>query len=201
MKSKITIILLFLFVMSFTGCSKYEKDNSKNANLYGTYSQTTEATNTAYNSSTSYILSDDNTYKFTATETINGKNTKDYSKDGQIISVEHISDDVTQITLDKEVLFKYKNMIGELYKVSIPDSKTFELKSSDMNFWFDDEGQYHLCSKLSECDCVNSCPQYKRNKDIIYFQSLDEAHKNIYTIAFYIVDDGLFAPKLYKTSE
>lgn len=199
MKNKFLTILAFMLIVLLAGCNKYEEDRSKNTNLYGTYSYTINAANTEYYTNEQYVLSKDNTYKFTATENINGKNTKDYSKEGHITSIEQISEDTSELTLDKtDILYKYKNMLGDLYKAQIPDGKTFELKTNSSPFWFDKDGQYHICSKLSECDCTISCPQYTRKGNIIYFQSDDQ---NTYSIGFYVLDEGLFAPKLHKMSE
>ncbi len=210
MKNKMVVFLVLLIIVITTGCSRYEKDCSTETDLYGSYSKTTEATNVSYSNSTNYTLYESNEYNYSRKEVIKETVIQDINKNGKILSIEEISDDIIKIILDQKVLelgseetynesiYKYKNMLGNLYEITIPGGKTFSLKSDDLAFWFDEEGQYHLCLDVSECDCKVSCPQYVRKGDIIYFQSMDEEHKNTYTIGAFIVDNGLFFPELYK---
>lgn len=224
MKNKFSVMIAFLAIitMSLTGCSKYEKDESYTTDLYGSYSkdieafvsdevnQITEETKYSYYLFEKYEFNTDDTYKYTVKEIIYNDTTKDNSANGKILSVEEISNDITQITLDQEikelstgetsnqVIYQYKNVLGTLYKTEVPKGKTFELHLNDY-IWFDKKGQYHLCGGSGNCDCSESCPKYIRKNNIVYFQSMDEAHRDCYTIKAYIVNDGLFFPELYKT--
>lgn len=232
MKNKFSIIIVFLAIitMSLTGCSKYEKDESYTTDLYGTYSKNIEAfisdnvndidkeTKYSYYLCEKYKLNTDDTYQYTVKETIYDDTTKDNSDDGKIISIEEISDDITQITLDKEItnwstgetsnqtIYKYMNILGGFYEVEVPKGKTFSLflknQGSTLNEGnvFDEKGCYHYCTNYNNCTCdKDGFIHYKRKDNIIYFQSMDEEHKDCYSVGIYIVDDGLFFPELYKT--
>ena len=61
-KLSVTIILLTIMIMSLTGCSKYEKDNSYTTDLYGSYSEYVEASNASYSRNENYTFNSDNTY-------------------------------------------------------------------------------------------------------------------------------------------
>lgn len=210
MKSKAIVLLLIsiCIMLILTSCSRYEKDSSYDTDLCGDYSENIEATNTSYFLNESYIFNTDNTYLYIYKEIIDGIVTNDINKSGKILSVEEISDDISKITLDQEVvkwstqesssntLYKYKNMIGEFLKIEVPDGKTFELHLNKV--WYDEDGQYHTCADINKCNCKETCPQYIRKNDMIYFQSMDEEHKNCYTISAYIMEDGLFFPELKK---
>ena len=87
-------------------------------------------------------------------------------------------------------------MLGDFYKIEVPSGKTFKLQLNDYA-WYDEKGQYHMLCDGNKCEC----PKYIRKDNIIYFQSMDEKHKDCYTIRLYIVDDGLFTPELYKVEE
>lgn len=201
----LTFLLLSIFVI--TGCSKYEKDNSYDVDLYGSYTKNIVATNTSYTLNELYTFNKDDTYEYKINEVIDGKTTKNMDKSGKLLSIKKMSD-MMEITLDQEVIefstqensneiiYKYKNMIGTFEEVQIPDGKTFELHLQ--NVWFDEDGQYHTCTDTDICECNATLPQYIRKDNIIYFQSMDEAHKNTYSICYYIVDKGLFYPELYK---
>lgn len=212
MKNKCKIIIIFLAIMTLTGCSKYEKDTSYTTDLYGTWIHnldTVDETGLIYQLNETYKLNKDDTYNYTVYEIIGDEVTKDKSVEGQILSIEEISDDITKITLDQkytswstgetynETVYKYKNILGDFCETEVPKGKTFELHLD--NVWFDKNGQYHICTDGDNCDCKEYCPQYIRKNNIIYFQSMDEEHKDYYSIGIYIVDDGLFFPELYKT--
>lgn len=213
MKNRFVILLFFILITILTACSKYEKDVSTNANLYGSYSKTIEATNVSYSDNTNYTFFENNEYNYSRKEVIEETVTQDVNKNGKILSIEEISDDIIKIILDQKVvelesdeaynksIYKYKNILGSFYECTIPDGKTFDLKSTDLAFWFDKQGQYHLCVDTSECDCKINCPQYVRKNDIVYFQSMSEEYKNTYAIGAYVVDRGLFFPELYKTTD
>lgn len=219
-KFSVTIILLAIMIISLTGCTKYEKDESYSVDLYGTYSKNIEAfisnnvndidetARYSYYLCEKYEFNNDSTYQYNVKEVIYDNTTKDNSDNGKILSIEEINSDITQITLDREVtswstnetsndiIYKYKNMLGSFYEIEIPKGKTFELHLNEY-VWFDEEGQYHLCNG-DNCECDTSSPKYIRKDNIIYFQSMDEEHNNSYTIGMYIVKDGIFIPELYK---
>ncbi len=219
-KFNVLMILLAIIIISLTGCSKYEKDESYTTDIYGSYkknieafvsddaNQITEDTKYSYYLSEKYELNADDTYLYTVKEIIYNDTTKDNFDDGKILSIEEISSDITQIIIDREItewatgetsndiIYKYKNMLGDFYETEVPKGKTFELHLNDYA-WFDEEGQYHLCNG-DNCECDTSSPKYIRKDNIIYFQSMDEEHKNCYTIGMYIVNNGIFFPELYK---
>lgn len=212
MKNKFSIItLLAIITISLTGCSKYEKDESYDTDLYGSYSDYWEASNISYSQNESYTFNTDNTYNYIYKEITDGNINNDIDKDGKILSIEEISNDITQITLDQKIIswstgetsnetvYKYKNILGQFFKIEVPKGKTFKLQLSEYA-WFDEEGQYHLCNG-DNSQCSSLCPKYIRKDNIIYFQSMDAEHSNCYTIRYYIVEDGLFAPNLYKVEE
>lgn len=221
MKNKFSIItLLAIITISLTGCSKYEKDESYNTDLYGSYSDYWEASNISYSQNESYTFNTDNTYNYIYKEITDGNINNDIDKDGKILSIEEISNDITQITLDQKIIswstgetsnetvYKYENMIGNFYEIEVPKGKTFNLlyknEYSTLNEGnvFNEDGFYHYCINYDNCDCdKNNFGKYVRKDNIIYFQSMDDEHSNCYTIRYYIVEDGLFAPNLYKVEE
>ncbi len=219
MKNKFSVIitLLAFMIISLTGCSKYEKDESYSTDLYGSYLGSIEAPSISYSQNTKYTFITDNTYNYTYKVVSNDVTTNDIDTVGNILLIEEISDDLTQITLDREItewftgetfndiLYKYKNMLGGFYETEIPKGKTFNLflknEHSTLNEGnvFDEEGFHHYCINYDDCTCnKNNFIQYIRKDNIIYFQSMDEEHKNYYTIGMYIVENGMFIPELYK---
>lgn len=179
-----------------------------------------EDTNYSYYLNEKYKLNTDNTFQYNIKEIIENNITKDSSVNGKILSTEKISNDITQIVLDQEItdsstgetsnktVYKYENMIGSFYEIEVPKSKTFNLflknEYSTLNEGnvFNEDGFYHYCINYDNCDCdKNNFGKYVRKDNIIYFQSMDEEHKDCYTIGYYIVEGGLFTPELYKTEE
>ena len=233
MKNKFSIIILLAIItISLTGCSKYEKDESYDTDLYGSYSKNMEAflsdnaddinedTNYSYYLNEKYKLNTDNTLQYNIKEIIEDNVTKDSSVNGKILSTEEISNDITQIVLDQEItdgstgetsnktIYKYKNILGQFFKIEVPKGKTFNLflknEYSTLNEGnvFNEDGFYHYCINYENCDCdKNNFGKYVRKDNIIYFQSMDEEHKDCYIIGYYIVKDGLFTPELYKVEE
>lgn len=212
MKNKFSIIILLAIItISLAGCSKYEKDKSYDTDLYGSYLENIEASNASYSRNETYTFNTDNTYNHIYKEVIEGNIISDINENGKILSTEEISNDITQIVLDQEIkdvstgeasnkiIYKYKDILGEFFKIEVPKGKTFKLQLSDY-VWYDEEGQYHVCNG-DNCQCSGSSPKYVRKDNIIYFQSMDEAHKGCYIIGCYIVEDGLFSPELYKVEE
>lgn len=170
-----------------------------------------EASNISYTRIESYTFNTDNTYNYIYKEVMDGNVNSSIEENGRILSTEEVSNDITQNILDQEIegwstgentnetIYKYNNILGQFLKIDVPSGKTFNLQLSEYS-WFDKKGQYHLCNG-ENCQCSESSSKYVRKDNIIYFQSMDEEHKDCYTIAYYIVNGGLFAPKLYKVEE
>jgi len=219
MKNKFSVTITFLAIMiiSLTGCAKYQKDESYSTDLYGSYSGGIEASSVSYLLNTSYTFHTDNTYNYTYKEVSNSTTTNDIDTVGNILLIEEISSDITQITLDREItewstgetsndiIYRYKNMLGCFYETEVPKGKTFNLFLKNEHFTlnegnvFDEEGFHHYCINYDDCTCdKNNFIQYIRKDNIIYFQSMDEENRNCYTIGMYIVKNGIFIPELYK---
>lgn len=225
MKNKCRIVIVLLLITTLTGCSKYKKDESYDTDLYGTYVQKLGTDDASYVLNISYELNNNNTYNYIYNEINNGETINDANKSGKILSIEEISDNITQITLDREitewstgetsneVIYKYKNMLGSFLETDVPTGKTFELViPTPSENWtgsfpnaanvFDKNGYYHSCLDVAECnDTVEEHKgvfyEYVRKNNIIYF--IDPSAENMnYQILYYIVDDGVFAPEYYK---
>ena len=213
-KLSVTIILLAIMIMSLTGCSKYEEDNSYTTDLYGGYLNQIGTEGSDYFSQSKYILNTDNTYNYTSKEIQFNEITEDIINDGKILSIEETSDDITKITLDNDnILYKHKNMLGGLYEIEIPTGKTFDLViPTPSDNWtgsypnaanvFDKNGFYHSCLDTTNCNDteenhIGIYYKYIRKNDIIYFIDPDIENMN-YQILYYVVDGGLFFPQLYK---
>ena len=69
----IKICGLFLICIFLSGCSKTEKDNSFDTDLYGTYSNNIEASNIDYKLKVSHTFNEDNTYHGKYFEKSNGE--------------------------------------------------------------------------------------------------------------------------------
>lgn len=233
MKNKHSIIITFLAIItiSLTGCSKYEKDKSYDTDLYGSYLKNIEASNISYSLNESYTFNTDDTYNHIYKEITDGNINNDIDKNGRILSIEDISGDITQITLDQEItdwstgetsneiIYKYKNILGHSHSfitTEIPNGKTFDLIIPTPNEnWtgsypnaadvFDKNGFYHSCLDITDCNCteenhIGLYYKYVRKNNIIYF--IDPSAERVnWQILYYIVDDGLFIPELYKVEE
>lgn len=213
-KLSVTIILLAIMIMSLTGCSKYEEDNSYTTDLYGGYLNQIGTEGSDYFSQSKYILNTDNTYSYTSKEIQFNKITEDIINDGKILSIEETSDDITKIALDNDnILYKHKNMLGSLYEIEVPTGKTFDLViPTPSDNWtgsypnagnvFDKNGFYHSCLDITNCNDtednhIGIYYKYIRKNDIVYFIDPDIENMN-YQILYYVVDSGLFFPQLYK---
>lgn len=62
MKKQKLFILFSFAVLCLSGCSKTEKDNSFDTDLYGTYSNNIDASNIDYQLKVSHTFNEDNTY-------------------------------------------------------------------------------------------------------------------------------------------
>lgn len=197
MKNKILAVLI-LSTITLTGCAKYQKDESFDTELYGTYSRYSEAYDDVddklYVTNEEYSFNRDDTYSYKQKETINGEIYEDLNKSGEILSINEFSDDIIEIITNPEIYYKYKykNMLGRFDEIEVPNGKTFDLKIDD-SVWFDKDGIYHWCSGDEEsCDCDD---KYIRKGNIIY---LKNTINNNYYIWCYILDDGLFSPEYTK---
>lgn len=197
MKNKIVVVLILTTIM-LTGCAEYQKDESFDTELYGTYSHYSEAyddvDDNLYVTNEEYSFNRDNTYFYKQKETINGEIYEDVNESGEILSVNEFSDDVIEIVTNPEIYYKYKykNMLGEFYETEVPNGKTFDLKVND-SAWFDKNGIYHWCSGDEEsCDCDD---KYIRKNNIIY---LKNTINDNYYIWCYILYDGIFYPEYTK---
>lgn len=213
-KFSVTIILLAIMIISLTGCSKYEKDESYSTDLYGAFSWSIGEENSNYLQKNTYIINSDNTYKNIFKEVINGTSNENQI-DGKILLIEEISNNITKITFENDnILYNYKNMLGSLYEIEIPTGKTFNLiiptpsdkwtgSYPNAAYVFDENGVYHSCLDTTNCNDTEENHmgiyyKYVRKDNIIYF--IDPSVEDMsYHILYYIVDDGLFFPELYKT--
>lgn len=224
---KIILMVLLLSMFAITGCSKYEKDTSYDTDFYGSYLKCIEDVNSSisYSLNNNYIFNEDNTYNHTCKEIIDGTKNIDSDTNGKILSIEQISDDITQITLDEEttelstdnisnkIIYKYKNMLGGLYEIDIPSGKTFDLViPTPSDNWagsypnaanvFDKNGIYHSCLDITKCEDTEENHmgvyyKYVRKNNLIYY--IDPSITDMdYQILYYIIDNGLFYPELFK---
>lgn len=231
MKKIFSLIILISITFTFTGCAKYEKDESYDTDLYGSYSHemgTPEGSEYQYYSYTMYQFNQDNTYHYESKEISSNETTEDTKEDGKILSIEEVSDDITKITLDEEVidwatqessneiLYKYKNMISHSHSyiaTEIPNGKKFDLiiptphenwtgSYPNSAIIFDKNGFYHSCLDSTNCNDTEENHKgvyYKYVRKGNLIYFLDtDAENSYYQILYYIVDDALFHPNFYK---
>ena len=125
MKKQKLFILFSLVVLCLSGCSKTEKDNSFDTDLYGTYSDNLNASNMDYVKKESYILNKDNLYEHIVYEKYNDSILRDSKIDDKIGNIYETNSDITEIELNngnsfKITLYKYKNMLGRFYETDVP---------------------------------------------------------------------------------
>lgn len=207
MNTKRIVVLLLTGTLALAGCSKTEKDVSFETDLYGTYLDSfigeDEEGNVLWSRNDSYMLNDDNSYVFNYDETLLGENTTNI-KDGSIINIEDINDEITKITFDNErTIYKYKNMLGIFYESDIPSKKTFNLflkdeySSVNEGHSFSEDKTYHYCTNHDSCtDDKTTFVKYKVDGKHVYIQN----ESGNWDILLYIVKDGFFA-KEYSKSE
>ena len=209
MKKQKLFILFSLVVLCLSGCSKTEKDNSFDTDLYGTYSDDLNASNMDYVKKESYILNKDNLYEHIVYEKYNDSILRDSKIDDKIGNIYETNSDITEIELNngnsfKITLYKYKNMLGRFYETDVPSGKTFDLflknEDSSVNegLVFNKDGKYHYCTNYDNCtDDSSTFTKYKHKGDYIYQADSD----GNWTILLYAVDDGLFAKEYTKSQE
>ncbi|MFQ9564031.1 MAG: hypothetical protein ACLR0A_17675 [Faecalibacillus intestinalis] len=209
MKKQKLFILFSFAVLCLTGCSKTEKDNSFDTDLYGTYSDNLNASNMDYVKEESYILNKDNLYEHIVYEKYNDNILRDSKIDDKIGNIYETNSDITEIELNNGnsfeiTLYKYKNMLGRFYETDVPSGKTFDLflknEDSSVNegLVFNKDGKYHYCTNYDNCtDDSSTFTKYKHKDDYIYQADSD----GNWTILLYVVDDGLFAKEYTKTEE
>lgn len=207
-----------LMLLSLTGCGKYEKDISReDSNLYGTYSDgiegyTENSDEKIWIRNESYSINENQTFLHDYEEMLQGEDTK-HTCDGKIKDIANVNDDIIKITLDtgdtKDVLYKYKNMLGTYYQAEISDDKTFNLvipTPIDDTYpnaanVFDEDGNYHSCLDYTDCkdteeEHMGVFYKYVRKGNLIYFEDL--INNNYYQILYYVVDNGLFYKECIK---
>jgi len=217
MKNKFSIIILLAIItISLTGCSKYEKDESYDTDLYGTYTQSIGTENSNYFSQQKYIFNEDDTYDLYLKE-IQNNEVKDNHSKGKILSNATIYENIIKISLDNDnILYKYKNILGTFYEVKIPSENKFDLViPTPSDNWtglypnaanvFNKNGFYHSCLDITNCNDtednhVGLYYKYVCKNNIIYFIDPSVEGMN-WQILYYIVEDGLFTPELYKVEE
>ena len=64
MKKQKLLGIFLISTMLLCGCTKMEKDTSYDTDLYGTYKEEINATNTDYERKVTYTLNEDNTYDY-----------------------------------------------------------------------------------------------------------------------------------------
>lgn len=209
MKKQKLFILFSLVVLCLSGCSKTEKDNSFDTDLYGTYSDNLNASNMDYVKKESYILNKDNLYEHIVYEKYNDSILRDSKIDDKIGNIYETNSDITEIELNNGnsfeiTLYKYKNMLGRFYETDVPSGKTFDLflknEDSSVNegLVFNKDGKYHYCTNYDNCtDDSSTFTKYKHKGDYIYQADSD----GNWTILLYAVDDGLFAKEYTKSQE
>lgn len=217
MKKQKLFILFSFAVLCLSGCSKTEKDNSFDTDLYGTYEDIfvgyNDNGNVVWKRNNSYILNGDNSYTFNYNETLLDE-TKKNTKNGKILNIDNINNDIQNIIIDETIVnlsgdttknvhfYKYKNMLGKFYETDVPNTKTFDLflknEDSDVNegLAFNKDGQYHYCTNYDNCtDDSSTFTEYKHKGNYIYQADSD----GNWTILLYVVDDGLFAKEYIKS--
>lgn len=231
LKNIIFLIILISIIFTLTGCAKYEKDESYDTDLYGSYSHemgTPEGSDIQYYSYAMYQFNSDNTYHYESKEISSNETTQDINEDGKILSVEEISDDITKITLDKEIddwsiqessnliMYKYKNMVSYSHSyiaTEIPNGKNFDLiiptphenwtgSHPNSAIIFDKNGFYHSCLDSTNCNDTeeNHIGVYYKyiRKGNLIYFIDTNAENPYYQILYYIVDDAMFYPDFIK---
>lgn len=209
MKKQKLFILFSFAVLCLSGCSKTEKDNSFDTDLYGTYSDNINTSNMDYVKEESYILNKDNLYEHIVYEKYNDNILRDSKIDDKIGNIYETNSDITEIELNNGssfeiTLYKYKNMLGRFYETDVQNTKTFDLflknEDSSVNegLAFNKDGKYHYCTNYDNCtDDSSTFTEYKHKGDYIYQADSD----GNWTILLYVVDDGLFAKEYTKTEK
>ena len=209
MKKQKLFILFSFAVLCLSGCSKTEKDNSFDTDLYGTYSDELDSSNVDYVKKESYTFNNENLYEHIEYEK-NGDNIlRDSKINDNISNIDEINNDITKIELNNDdsfeiTLYKYKNMLGKFYETDVQNTKTFDLflknEDSSVNegLVFNKDGKYHYCTNYDNCtDDSSTFTEYKHKGNYIYQADSD----GNWTILLYVVDDGLFAKEYTKSQE
>ena len=223
MKEKIIkTIILILMAISITGCSKanYQKDESYETDIIGTYEINAEADSdnkTTYYKQ--YVLNDDNTYNYesnvfgtgsksSGNYTINSETENILIIDFDIINSTSTDEESVNIKSAKQYkkVYKYKNMLGSIIETKeLPTSETFNYIIPDETgggMLFTKDGYYHACIDINNCQCDYAKDvKYTRKNNVIYFNIKNSVSDDYWQITNYVVDDYLFTPELYKVEE
>lgn len=220
MKKQKLFILFSLAVLCLSGCSKTEKDNTFDTDLYGTYEDVfvsyDDNGDIIWKRNNNYTLNNNNTYTFNCDETLLGEIKKD-TTNGKILNIENVNNDIQNIIINKTStsffnnvtknvhFYKYKNMLGRFYKTDVPNDKTFDLflKNEDSSIneglTFNKDGQYHYCTNYDNCtDDSSTFTKYKHKGNYIYQADSDDGNWSIF---LYVVEDGLFAKEYIKSDK
>lgn len=217
-KTTISILL----AISITGCSKanYQKDESYETDIIGTYEINAEADSdnkTTYYKQ--YVLNDDNTYNYesnvfgtdsksSGNYTINIETENILIIDFDIINSTSTDEESVNINSAKQYkkVYKYKNMLGDIIETKeLPTSEMFNYiipNKTGGGMVFTKDGYYHACIDIDNCQCdYAKDTKYIRKNNIIYFNIKGSGTDNYWQIADYVIDDYLFTPELYKVEE
>jgi hypothetical protein len=221
-KKVIKTIILILMAISITGCSKanYQKDESYETDIIGTYEINAEADSdnkTTYYKQ--YVLNDDNTYNYesnvfgtdsksSGNYTINSETENILIIDFDIINSTSTDEELVNIKSAKQYkkVYKYKNMLGSIIEMKeLPTSETFNYIIPDETgggMMFTKDGYYHACIDINNCQCDYAKDvKYIRKNNVIYFNIKNSVSDDYWQITNYVVDDYLFTPELYKVEE
>lgn len=209
MKKVMKCLMILIISLQLCGCStkNYEADGSFETDVKGEYIYSihgsTDSGNT-YDLDITFQLNENNSY---IRNTVENNST---SSDSGTYKIEDINNDLQKIifTTSKNTvydLYKYKNMLGEYYKIDdIPATKTFDLiipipsdYSPNGGMVFSKDGHYHACTDTKNCDCDYGWASYIMKNNIIYLCS-DGSDNDFYSISFYVVEGGLFSPSAKK---
>ena len=221
-KKVIKTIILILMAISITGCSKanYQKDESYETDIIGTYEINAEADSdnkTTYYKQ--YVLNDDNTYNYesnvfgtdsksSGNYTINSETENILIIDFDIINSTSTDEELVNIKSAKQYkkVYKYKNMLGSIIEMKeLPTSETFNYIIPDETgggMMFTKDGYYHACIDINNCQCDYAKDvKHIRKNNVIYFNIKNSVSDDYWQITNYVVDDYLFTPELYKVEE
>lgn len=210
-----SIIIIGIFVLGLTGCAKFEKDVTFNTDLNGAYTWSIGSEEYGYIEKSTYTFDEDE-YVYTYYKNSNSEVIDNTSR-GKVLSIEKISEDIDKIELqddvgNENVLYVYKNLLGDFYNVKIPKDEMFDLiiststnseigKYPNEAIIFGKDGNMHSCLDYKNCtdtedNHLGIYYRYMQKDGKIYF--LSDSENNYYQILYYVTDEGLFIPSYTK---